>query len=229
MAHQGLEEHFGAMVIGLDEFEEKAKQIAATDYQMNTHAIGDSANAVVLRTYNKILKDKPNRRWRVEHAQIMDQEDFNLFNENIIPSIQPTHATSDMYWAEDRVGENRITGAYAYKALLKQSGLVALGTDFPVEKVNPMHTFYAAVARKDLNHYPEKGFQMQNALTREETLRGMTIWAAYSNFEETEKGSIEKGKFADFIITNQDLMTIEVETIPQTEIIATYINGKIID
>ena len=223
------EHHFGAMVIGLDEFEEKAKQIAATDYQMNTHAIGDSANAVVLRTYNKILKDKPNRRWRVEHAQIMDQEDFNLFNENIIPSIQPTHATSDMYWAEDRVGENRITGAYAYKALLKQSGLVALGTDFPVEKVNPMHTFYAAVARKDLNHYPEKGFQMQNALTREETLRGMTIWAAYSNFEETEKGSIEKGKFADFIITNQDLMTIEVETIPQTEIIATYINGKIID
>lgn len=220
------EHHFGAMVIGLDEFEEKAKQIAATDYQMNTHAIGDSANAVVLKTYNKILKGKPNRRWRVEHAQIMDQEDFDLFNENIIPSIQPTHATSDMYWAEDRVGEHRIAGAYAYKALLKQSGVVALGTDFPVEKVNPMHTFYAAVARKDLNHYPEEGFQIQNALTREETLRGMTIWAAYANFEEDEKGSIEIGKHADFIITNQDIMTIASEVIPKTQITKTFIAGK---
>lgn len=220
------EHHFGAMVIGLDEFEEKAKQIAATDYQMNTHAIGDSANAVVLKTYNKVLQGKSNRRWRVEHAQIMDQEDFELFNENIIPSIQPTHATSDMYWAEDRVGEDRIAGAYAYKALLKQSGLVALGTDFPVEKVNPMHTFYAAVARKDLNHYPEAGFQIQNALTREETLKGMTIWAAYANFEEQEKGSIERGKYADFIITNQDIMSVAAEAIPKTQVIQTFISGK---
>ena len=217
--------HYGAMVIGLDDFESKAMQIAATDYQMNTHAIGDSANAVVLKTYQKILKDKPNRRWRVEHAQIMDQEDFDLFNENIIPSIQPTHATSDMYWAEDRVGD-RISGAYAYKTLLKKSGVVALGTDFPVENVNPMHTFYAAVARKDLSQYPESGFQIQDALTREETLKGMTLWAAFANFEEEEKGSIEVGKFADFIITDQDIMTIDVDKIPATKIQSTYINGK---
>lgn len=218
--------HHGAMVIGLDDFENKAAQIAATEYQMNTHAIGDSANAVVLNVYNKMLKDRPNRRWRVEHAQIMDEDDFKLFNENIVPSIQPTHATSDMYWAEDRVGPDRIKGAYAYKRLLKQSGIVALGTDFPVEKVNPMHTFYAAVARKDLEQYPEGGFQKQNALTREETLKGMTIWAAYSNFEEEEKGSIEAGKFADFIILEKNIMEIPEDEIPNVEVVNTFINGK---
>jgi hypothetical protein len=218
--------HFGAMVIGLDDFTRKAQQIANSEFQMNTHAIGDSANAVVLQVYNQMLKDKPNRRWRVEHAQIMDESDFELFNENIIPSIQPTHATSDMYWAEDRVGSERIINAYAYKKLLNQSGMVALGTDFPVEKVNPMHTFYAAIARKDLNHFPENGFQIQNALTREETLKGMTIWAAFSNFEEEEKGSIEQGKYADFIILDKDVMVVDDQEIPKIKVLQTFINGK---
>ena len=132
-----------------------------------------------------------------------------------------------MYWAEDRLGHQRIEGAYAYKTLLDKAGLIALGTDFPVEQVSPFLTFYAAVARKDLEDYPEGGFQKQDALTREEALRGMTIWAAYSNFEENEKGSIEKGKFADFVIYDKDMMTIPLSEIPSVKAQQTYIGGKL--
>ncbi|TVZ53440.1 amidohydrolase [Dokdonia sp. Hel_I_53] len=218
--------HFGAMVTPVKEINELARRVANADFQMNTHAIGDSANVVVLRAYNKVLQSKNDPRWKVEHAQVVSKEDFDVFSNKILPSVQPTHATSDMYWAEDRVGAKRIKGAYAYKDLLNQSGLVVLGTDFPVEQVNPFYTFYAAVARKDLKQYPKGGYQMQNALSRKETLKGMTIWAAYSNFEETEKGSIEQGKFADFIIMDEDIMTIAEDKIPSLQVSATYVNGE---
>ncbi|MEX0291283.1 MAG: amidohydrolase [Flavobacteriaceae bacterium] len=219
--------HFGAMITPVADIEALAERIAATDYQMNTHAIGDSANVVVLRAYQKSLEGKADRRWKVEHAQVIAPSDFNFFNENIIPSIQPTHATSDMYWADERLGEERVLGAYAFKKLLQAAGKLALGTDFPVEQVSPFLTFYAAVARKDLEGYPEGGFQMQDALSREETLRGMTIWAAYSNFEENEKGSIEVGKFADFVILSDDIMTVPEEEIPQIKAEHVYIDGRI--
>ena len=215
----------GSMVMSLDVIETAAQRIANSEFQMNTHAIGDSANHQVLLTYKKALKGKTNRRWRIEHAQVVAPEDFKYFDD-ILPSIQPTHATSDMYWAGERVGEERLKGAYAYKQLLDMYGKVALGTDFPVEQVSPFLTFYAAVARQDLKQYPEGGFQMENALTREEALKGMTIWAAYSNFEEEEKGSIEAGKFADFIILNQDIMQVDVNLIPDTKVVQTYIGGK---
>ncbi|WP_296381003.1 amidohydrolase [Winogradskyella sp.] len=218
--------HLGLLVTDLETFNKSAERIANSDYQMNTHAIGDSANHAVLQTYNKVLAGKGDRRWRVEHAQIVSLEDFDLYK-NVMPSIQPTHATSDMYWAEDRVGAERIKGAYAYKDLLKAYGKIALGTDFPVERVSPFLTFYAAVARQDLEQYPGGGFQMENALSREETLKGMTIWAAYSNFEENEKGSIEVGKFADFIILDKDIMTIDVKEIPNIKVLRTVVNGEI--
>jgi len=221
------ENHFGALLSSVEDFKKTAARIAATDFQMNTHAIGDSANVVVLKTYRELLNDLPNRRWRVEHAQIVSQDDFEYFDrDRILPSVQPTHATSDMYWAEDRVGADRIKGAYAYKKLLEQSGMVALGTDYPVEQVNPFLTFYAAVARQDTSGYPEGGFNMQDALTREEALRGMTIWAAFSNFEEKEKGSLEKGKSADFIIMQDDLMKMPIQNIPNAKVKATYVNGE---
>lgn len=133
-----------------------------------------------------------------------------------------------MYWAEDRVGPNRIKHAYAYKDLLEKSKIVALGTDFPVEFVNPMYTFYAAVARQDLEQYPEGGFQMENALSREEALRGMTIWAAYANFEEDEKGSLEVGKFADFTVLDKDIMKVDATEIPTTKAVATFVNGEMV-
>ncbi|MDF0716032.1 amidohydrolase [Muricauda sp. 334s03] len=218
--------HFGAMVTPVDQIEALAQRIAASDYQMNTHAIGDSANIVVLRAYEKALEGKTDRRWKVEHAQIISPSDFDYFEKGIIPSVQPTHATSDMYWAEDRLGPERVKGAYAYKDLLDKAGLVALGTDFPVEQVNPFLTFYAAVARQDVEQYPESGFQMENALSREETLKGMTIWAAYSNFEEGEKGSIEPGKFADFVILSNDIMTIPSEDIPNVTAEHVFLGGK---
>jgi hypothetical protein len=217
--------HFGALVTPLEKLKEYAKKIAATDFQMNTHAIGDSANYVMLKTYKEVLEGKKDRRWRIEHAQIIDTADFNYF-ENILPSVQPTHATSDMYWAQDRIGTERMKGAYAYKDLLNTYGKIALGTDFPVEKVNPLLTFYAAVARKDLNNFPENGFQMENALTREETLKGMTIWAAYANFEENEKGSIEVGKMADFIVLGKNIMEIEADKIPTINVEETYVGGE---
>ncbi|WBL26439.1 amidohydrolase [Zunongwangia sp. HGR-M22] len=219
--------HFGALLSPIEDFKKVAARVANSKYQLNTHAIGDSANYVVLKTYDSLLKNEADRRWRVEHAQIIDEDDFKYFSKNIIPSVQPTHATSDMYWAEDRLGEDRLKeGAYAYKKLLNKAGLVALGTDFPVEKVSPFLTFYASVARKDIDNYPEDGFMIEEALSREETLKGMTIWAAYANFEENEKGSIEKGKFADFIILNENIMEVDVTEIPDIKVIGTYVGGE---
>jgi hypothetical protein len=217
--------HFGAMVTPVDQIGALAERIAASDYQMNTHAIGDSANVVVLRAYEKALEGKQDRRWKVEHAQVISPADFDYFEKGIIPSVQPTHATSDMYWAEDRLGPDRVKGAYAFKELLDKAGTVALGTDFPVEQVSPFLTFYAAVARKDVNNYPEGGFQMENALSREETLKGMTIWAAHSNFEGQEKGSIETGKLADFVILSEDIMSVPIEQVPQLTADQVYVAG----
>ena len=224
-AYSDKKGHFGALVNSYDNLQSLAKRIADSEYQMNTHAIGDSANYVMLKTYNEVLKNKENRRWRIEHAQIVDLKDFHHFK-NILPSIQPTHATSDMYWAEDRVGAERIKGAYAYKDLLNQYGKVALGTDFPIENVSPLYTYYAATIRKDLKGYPEKGYQINNALSRENALKGMTIWNAYASFEETEKGSIDVGKLADFIILENDIVTVNGKEIPNTKVLATYVNGE---
>ncbi|AUC86419.1 amidohydrolase [Polaribacter sp. ALD11] len=224
-SYSDRENHFGALIYAPERYQEIAKQIAASEYQMNTHAIGDSANTWMLKTYKDVLANAKNRRWRIEHAQIIFEEDFDLFD-NILPSVQPTHATSDMYWAAERIGKKRMKGAYAFKDLLNKYGKIALGTDFPVEQVNPFLTFYAATIRKDVDNFPEGGFQMENALTREETLKGMTIWAAYSNFEENEKGSIEVGKFADFVILNQDIMSVEGNKIHLIKAVSTYLNGE---
>lgn len=217
----------GFLLNNLTHFENVAKKIYENDFQMCTHAIGDSANRAILKIYNKILPKNNDKRWRIEHAQIVNQQDFNLFGAaNVVPSVQPTHATSDMYWAEDRLGKDRIKGAYAYKQLLQQNGWIPLGTDFPVEQINPMLTFYAATTRKDDKNYPKGGFQSENALTTEETLRGMTIWAAKSNFEEKEKGSLEVGKFADFVWMKNDIMKANAKQILENKVIKTYVNGE---
>jgi predicted amidohydrolase YtcJ len=156
----------------------------------------------------------------------VNEADFGLFGQySVIPSVQPTHATSDMYWAGDRLGKEREKGAYAFKQLMDQNGWIPLGTDFPVEDISPFKTFYAAVFRQDAKHFPEGGYQPENALTREQALRGMTIWAARSNFEENEKGSLEKGKFADFIVLDRDIMKATPKEVLETTVLATYIGG----
>lgn len=217
----------GFLLSEIKHFEEVAELINKHNFQMCTHAIGDSANRSILKIYNKVLAGKNDKRWRIEHAQVVSKNDFNLFGSaNIVPSVQPTHATSDMYWATDRLGIDRVKNAYAYKQLLDQNGWIPLGTDFPVEQINPMLTFFAATARKDANNYPQNGYQMENALTKKETLKGMTIWAAKSNFEEKEKGSLEPGKLADFVILENDIMTANSQQILQNKVLKTYLNGE---
>lgn len=204
-----------------------AEKIVHSKFQLCTHAIGDSGNRQILKIYNEVLKGKNDKRWRIEHAQVVNENDFELFGaSNIIPSVQPTHATSDMYWANDRLGSVRVKTAYAYKQLLEQNGWLPLGTDFPVEDINPFKTFLAAVARADQKGFPAGGFQMENALTRKQALLGMTIWAAKAAFEENEKGSLEKGKSADFIVLNTDLLTCPFTAILKTTVLATFVDGK---
>jgi len=198
-------------------------------YQVNTHAIGDSANRIMLKLYSKYLDKNNDKRWRIEHAQVVHPDDFHYFGDyHIIPSVQPTHATSDMYWADERLGPERIKSAYAYEKLKEENNWIPLGTDFPIEKIDPLLTFYAAVVRKDLNHYPESGFQMENALSREDALRGITIWAAKAGFDEHKKGSLEKDKFADFVVLNKDLMEVPGEEIPNIQILRTFVDGELV-
>jgi predicted amidohydrolase YtcJ len=219
--------HSGFLLSNKKHFAEVAEKIFAKGFQMCTHAIGDSANREILNVYGTVLKGKNDRRWRIEHAQVVSPADFNLFQKfSIIPSVQPTHATSDMYWAGERLGANRLKNAYAYNQLLQQNRWLVLGTDFPVEKISPLLTFYAAVARKDAKGFPAKGFQAENSLSKEETLRGMTIWAAKGSFEEKEKGSLEAGKFADFVILDRDIMTARSQDILKTKVVQTFLNGE---
>lgn len=217
----------GFLLSTLDYYRNVAARLAASKLQMCTHAIGDSGNRIILEVYASVLKGKNDRRWRIEHAQVVDPADFHFFaDNNIIPSVQPTHATSDMYWAAERLGAVRIKSAYAYKQLLQTNGWIPLGTDFPVEYIDPLKTFFAAVARQDANNFPAGGFQPENALTRQEALKGMTIWAAKAAFEENEKGSLEKEKSADFIMLDTDIMQCDIKKILQTKVLATYINGE---
>lgn len=208
-------------------YDSLAQMLVNTDFQLCTHAIGDSGCRMMLGVYNKYLKGKNDKRWRIEHAQVVNQNDFAMFGSaSVIPSVQPTHATSDMYWASDRIGTERMKGAYAYRQLLEQNGWLPLGTDFPVEDISPVKTFYAAVVRKDAKGFPTYGFQVENALTREQALKGITIWAAKADFLEKEVGTIEAGKKADFVILDADLMQAPEKDILETNVVATYSGGK---
>ncbi len=217
----------GFLLSPASHFDSLARLVINTDFQLCTHAIGDSGNRVVLTIYNKYLQGRNDKRWRIEHAQVVDTNDFDLFGKtSVIPSVQPTHATSDMYWAKDRIGEDRLKGGYAYRQLLEQNGWIPLGTDFPVEDISPIKTFFAAVFRKDAKGFPPDGFQMENALTKEQAIRGMTIWAAKADFLEKEVGSIEVGKKADFVIMDADIITAHEDKVLNARVSATYLAGR---
>lgn len=217
----------GFLLFSPETIEQAVNRIATSDFQVSTHAIGDSTNRLILDIYGKHLKGKNDRRWRIEHAQIIHPDDMHKFGRySIIPSIQPTHATSDMFWAIDRIGPSRLKGAYAFKELLNQVGVLPSGSDFPVEQINPLFGFHAAVARVDTEDLPVGGFQMENALTREEALRGMTIWSAYAGFEEQIRGSIEAGKIADFVMLEEDIMQVDVARLRQVSTLQTVIGGE---
>ena len=209
------------------EYRALAKELAASKFQMNTHAIGDSANRIILNIYGEALKGQKDRRWRIEHAQVITPADMPKFGQfGIVPSVQPTHATSDMYWAGERLGAGRLKTAYAYAELLKQYGQLALGSDFPVENINPLFGFHAAVARQDAKNFPSTGFQMENAISRPDALRGMTTWAAYAAFEEKRKGQIKPGMLADFVVLDTDLLTAPKEKLRGAQVLQTWIGGE---
>ncbi len=180
------------------------KRALELDYQLNAHAIGDAGNEIVLKAFELAFKTKPDHRWRIEHAQIVDPKDFHYFSDfAIFPSVQPTHATSDQRWAEKRIGKHRMMGAYAYKSLYEQFGMIALGTDFPVEAMNPFQTIRSAVKRVDANNLPSKGFQVQEALSLDIVLKGMTIWPQFASFTESKRGMLVKGMEATFFICDK--------------------------
>lgn len=217
----------GFLLQNPDYYRDLAKTLNQLGFQMNTHAIGDSANRIMLDIYGEVLGGQNDKRWRIEHAQVVNPADLPKFARfNILPSVQPTHATSDMYWAGERLGIERLAHAYAFRDLFRQNNLIPLGSDFPVEDINPLYGFHAAVARQDAANYPASGFQKNNSLTRRQALMGMTIWAAYANFEEKEKGSIERNKFADFVILDQDIITAPLTVLRQVKVLNTYSNGE---
>ncbi len=219
-------EHSGLLVTPLDTLARLAAAIHKAGFQVNTHCIGDAANALVLGVYQETFGKKRDHRWRIEHAQVVQPNDQYKFAAlSVIPSVQPTHATSDMYWAEERLGPDRVRFAYPYQDLLTKTGILAFGTDFPVEGIDPIRTFYAAVFRQDAKGWPAGGFLPEQRVSRQDALRAMTIWAAYAQFEEQEKGSLEIGKAADFVVLDTDLMQAKAKDLLQAKVQATFING----
>jgi hypothetical protein len=200
--------HHGVLTTSLDDMKRIADICESTGYQMNTHAIGDSTNKILLDLYERIFKVNRDHRWRIEHAQVIDPKDFELFSKYaVFPSVQPTHAVSDQRWAEQRIGRKRMIGAYAYKTLLNQFGMIAIGTDFPIELTDPFLTIHAAVQRTNIDNIPSGGFYINEALTLDECIKGMTSWAAFASFQENQLGTLEKGKDATFVIFENPVRT----------------------
>ena len=200
-------------------------------FQVATHAIGDRGNRIALDAYEAALKAVPtvDHRFRIEHVQVLDHADIPRFAQlGVIPSMQAVHQTSDMYWAANRLGYARTFGAYAWRSLLNTGVIIPNGSDFPVERVNPLFSFHAAVSRQDDNNWPPGGWFPEQKMTREEALKAMTIWPAYAAFQEQAMGSLAVGKLADFVVLDRDIMTIPDSEILGTNVLATYIGGRVV-
>jgi predicted amidohydrolase YtcJ len=219
----------GLMFVSSDEMEAAMNRIFSCGLQAGVHAIGDAANRQVLDTYERAITRFPGNpgRHRIEHAQILHPDDIPRFAElDVIAAMQPTHATSDMYWAGERLGEDRLAGAYAWQSLLQSGARLAFGSDFPVEEVNPMLGIYAAVTRQDLEGWPDGGWLAAERLSREAAIRAFTLGAAYAGFMEQQTGSLEAGKRADFIVLDRDIMQIPAAEIPGIRVLETWVDGK---
>ena len=219
----------GLIFMDAETIDEQLRRVLSCGLQVGIHTIGDRANREMLDALERIIPEYPDNpgRHRLEHAQILDVVDIPRFAElGVIAAMQPTHATSDMYWAEDRLGSDRILGAYAWVSLQQSGARLALGSDFPVEQVNPMLGIYAAVTRQDLKGWPEGGWLPQERLSRDAAIRGFTIDAAWAGFMEDRVGSLEKGKQADFIVLDRDIMQVPAEDIPNLKVEQTWVAGK---
>jgi predicted amidohydrolase YtcJ len=221
--------HSGLVTTSGERIREVAVRALRAGFQVNTHAIGDRANRIVLDAYEAALDEVPvaDHRFRVEHAQILHHADIPRFGElGVIPSMQGSHQTSDMYWAGRRLGESRLYGAYAWRSLLDQGLVIPNGSDFPVEHVNPLISFHAAISRQDANDYPPGGWYPAQRMTRDEALKSMTLWPAFAAFQEDLLGSLTPGKLADFVVLDQDIMRVPAEDVLSTRVVATYLGGE---
>jgi len=219
----------GLLVSAPAHIEAVAERALRAGFQVNTHAIGDRGNRVVLDAYEQALRAVPvaDHRFRVEHAQILSPDDIPRFAAlGVIPSMQASHQTSDMYWAGTRLGSTRLLGAYAWRSLLDNGSIIPNGSDFPVEQVNPLISFHAAFSREDAHDWPPGGWHPEQKMTRAEALRSITLWPAYAAFQETLMGSLTPGKLADFVVLDQDIMRVAPEQVLQTQVLATYVGGK---
>jgi predicted amidohydrolase YtcJ len=219
----------GLLVSRPEHIEAVAERALKAGFQVNTHAIGDRGNRIVLDAYEQALKAVPvaDHRFRVEHAQIIIPDDIPRFASlGVIPSMQASHQTSDMYWAGNRLGSTRLLGAYAWRSLLDNGSVIPNGSDFPVEQVNPLISFHAAFSRQDAHNWPPNGWYPEQKMTREEALRSITLWPAYAAFQESVMGSLTPGKLADFVVLDQDIMRVAAEQVLRTQVLATYIGGK---
>jgi predicted amidohydrolase YtcJ len=221
--------HRGTLLLERAAIERTLERAIDCGLQVNTHAIGDRGVRTALDAYEAVLRRAGggNGRHRIEHVQVVSDEDFPRFAElGVMASVQPTHATSDMPWAEARVGPDRIRGAYAWRRLVDSGARVALGSDFPAEAVDPLRGFYAAITRQDAEGAPAGGWYADQVLTRDEALRGFTIDAAYAGFMEDEVGSLEAGKRADFVVLSRDIMSVPASEVLQTRVLATFLDGE---
>lgn len=223
--------HKGLLMHTDEEMYNLVKEIRTFGYQASIHAIGDAGISQVLDVYAKVLKEKPLRdhRYRIEHFQVATLDDIKrIASMKVIPAMQPTHATSDKNMAENRVGSTRIKGAYAWRKIINAGSIIAGGSDAPVEFVNPFYGLYAAVTRMDRDGNPHGGWYIEESMTREEALKSFTIWAAYAQFEEKIKGSLEKGKLADFVLIDRDYFKCPATEIKDIQVIKTILGGKIV-
>ena len=219
----------GLLVTPKEVIERVAREAAAKGFQVATHAIGDRANRIVLDAYAAALGGKNDKRFRIEHAQIVSLPDFKMFADySVVASVQATHATSDMRWAETRLGPDRIAGAYAWRRFKNLGVPVANGSDFPVEEPDPLLGFYASFTRQDVKGAPPKGWTPDQKLTRAEALESFTLGAAYAAFEEKEKGSIEVGKLADFVVFDRDIMQASPADVLKAKVKMTVVGGKVV-
>ncbi|MBX3174441.1 MAG: amidohydrolase family protein [Gemmatimonadaceae bacterium] len=221
----------GLLVSRTEHIQEVSGRALAAGFQVNTHAIGDRGNRLVLDAYEAALAARPtaDHRFRVEHAQILHSDDIPRFAKlGVIPSMQASHQTSDMYWAGTRLGETRLRGAYAWRSLLATNVVIPNGSDFPVEYVNPLISFNASVARQDAAGWPAGGWFPEQRMTREEALLSMSLWPAYAAFQEAELGSLTPGKRADFVVLDQDIMRVPTEMILQTHVLSTWVGGAMV-
>ncbi len=219
----------GLLVSAPEHIKDVATRALRAGFQVNTHAIGDRGNRLVLDAFEAALKEVPtaDHRFRVEHAQILNFDDIPRFAAlGVIPSMQASHQTSDMYWAGNRLGEGRLRGAYAWRSLIESGVVIPNGSDFPVEHVNPLISFKAAVSRQDARGWPVGGWYPEQRMTRDEALKSMSLWAAYAAFQENELGSLTAGKRADFVVLDQDIMRVPDAMLTETHVLSTWVGGR---